>query len=38
MKTVDLDVTVDAPLPEAQGRILDRVDRRLRSVHLGQVS
>ena len=31
MKTVDLDVTVDAPLPEAQGRILDRVDRRLRS-------
>jgi len=32
MKTVDLDVTVDASLPEAQGRILDRVDRRLRSV------
>jgi hypothetical protein len=32
MKTVNIDVTVDAPMPEAQGRILDRVDGRLRSV------
>ncbi|HEV2933713.1 MAG TPA: hypothetical protein VGY96_11335 [Streptosporangiaceae bacterium] len=32
MKTVNIDVTVDAPMPEAQGRILDRVDHRLRSV------
>ena len=32
MKTVNMDVTVDAPMPEAQGRILDRVDHRLRSV------
>jgi hypothetical protein len=32
MKTVNIDVTVDAPMPEAQGRILDRVDRQLRSV------
>jgi hypothetical protein len=32
MKTVNIDVTVDAPMPEAEDRILDRVDRRLRSV------
>ena len=32
MNTVNIDVTVDAPLPEAQSRILDRVDQRLRSV------
>ena len=32
MRTVNIDVTVDAPMPEAQGRILDRVDHRLRSV------
>lgn len=32
MNTVNIDVIVDAPLPEAQSRILDRVDQRLRSV------
>ena len=32
MKTVNIDVTVDAAMPEAEDRILDRVDRRLRSV------
>jgi hypothetical protein len=32
MKTVNINVTVDAPMPEAEDRILDRVDRRLRSV------
>jgi hypothetical protein len=32
MNAVDIDMTVDAPMPEAQDRILDRVDHRLRSV------
>jgi hypothetical protein len=32
MNTVNIDVTMDAPLPEAEDRILDRVDGRLRSV------
>jgi hypothetical protein len=32
MKTVNINVTVDAPMPQAEDRILDRVDRRLRSV------
>lgn len=32
MKPIDLAVTVDAPWPEAQSRVLDTVDHRLRSV------
>ena len=32
MQDIDLTVTVDPPMPDAQDRILDRVDRRLRSV------
>lgn len=32
MNTVTIDVTVDATMPEAEDQILDRVDRRLRSV------
>ena len=32
MKIVNINVTVDAPMPEAEDRIVDRVDRRLRSV------
>jgi hypothetical protein len=32
MNTVNIEVTVDAPMPEAEDRIHDRVDRRLRSV------
>jgi hypothetical protein len=32
MNTVHISVTVDAPMPEAEDRILDRLDRRLRSV------
>ena len=34
MKPVGLTVTVDAPMPEAQDRILGRVDDRLRSAGL----
>jgi hypothetical protein len=30
MKTVNINVTVDASMPETEDRILDRVDRRLR--------
>jgi len=31
MKTIDFAVTIDGPAAEAQSRILDRVDHRLRS-------
>ena len=36
MQHIDFAVTVDAPMPEAQDRILDRVDRRLRSAGLSR--
>ncbi|MGH3405917.1 MAG: hypothetical protein ACRDRJ_25980 [Streptosporangiaceae bacterium] len=36
MKDIDLTVTVDQPMPQAQNRILDRVDQRLRGVGLTQ--
>jgi hypothetical protein len=32
MQDIDLTVTVDQPMPDAQDRILDRVDARLRGV------
>ena len=32
MQDIDLTVTVDQPMPDAQDRILDRVDDRLRAV------
>jgi hypothetical protein len=32
MQDIDLTVTVDQPMPDAQDRILDRVDHRLRGV------
>jgi hypothetical protein len=34
MQDIDLTVTVDQPMPDAQDRILDRVDDRLRGVGL----
>ena len=34
MQDIDLTVTVDQPMPQAQERILDRVDHRLRGVGL----
>jgi hypothetical protein len=36
MQDIDLTVTVDQPMPDAQDRILDRVDDRLRGVGLTQ--
>ena len=36
MQDIDLTVTVDQPMPQAQDRILDRVDHRLRGVGLAQ--
>ena len=36
MYDIDLTVTVDQPMPQAQGQILDRVDHRLRGVGLTQ--
>ena len=36
MQDIDLTVTVDQPMPDAQDRILDRVDHRLRGVGLTQ--
>jgi hypothetical protein len=32
MQDIDLTVTLDQPMPDAQDRILDRVDDRLRAV------
>jgi hypothetical protein len=34
MNTVNVEMTVQAPMPEAHDQILDRIDRRLRSVGL----
>ena len=34
MHDIDLTVTVDQPMPQAQDQILDRVDHRLRGVGL----
>ena len=34
MQDIDLTVTVDQPMPQAQDRILDRVDHRLRATGL----
>ena len=36
MQDIDLTVTVDQPMPDAQDRILDRVDDRLRAVGFTQ--
>ena len=36
MQDIDLTVTVDQPMPQAQERILDRVDHRLRGAGLTQ--
>jgi hypothetical protein len=36
MQDIDLTVTVDQPMPQAQDRILDRVDHRLREARLTQ--
>jgi hypothetical protein len=36
MHDIDLTVTVDQPMPQAQDQILDRVDHRLRGVGLAQ--
>jgi hypothetical protein len=36
MQDIDLTVTVDQPMPDAQDQILDRVDDRLRGVGLTQ--
>ena len=36
MQDIDLSVTVDRPMPDAQDRLLDRVDDRLRGVGLTQ--
>ena len=36
MQDIDLTVTVDQPMPDAQDQILDRVDSRLRGVGLTQ--
>jgi hypothetical protein len=36
MQNIDLTVTVDQPMPQAQDRIVDRVDHRLRGVGLTQ--
>jgi hypothetical protein len=36
MQNIDLTVTVDQPMPQAQDRILDRVDHRLRGAGLTQ--
>jgi hypothetical protein len=36
MQDIDLTVTVDQPMPDAQDRILDRIDDRLRGAGLTQ--
>ena len=36
MQDIDLTITVDQPMPQAQERILDRVDHRLRGAGLTQ--
>jgi hypothetical protein len=36
MQDIDLTVTVDQPMPDAQDRILDQVDHRLRGAGLTQ--
>jgi len=36
MQNIDLTLTVDQPMPQAQDRILDRVDHRLRGAGLTQ--
>ena len=36
MQDIDLSVTVDRPMPDAQDRLLDRVDDRLRGAGLAQ--
>jgi hypothetical protein len=36
MQAIDLTVTVDQPMPQAQDRILDRVDHRLRDADYAQ--
>jgi hypothetical protein len=33
MQPIDLKVTIDTPMPEAQAQLLDRMESRMRSVH-----
>lgn len=35
MQPIDLTVTVDRPMPDAQAQVLDNIEPRMRSAHFG---